>query len=103
MNIGLRIVDLPGGRRALVVDHEIPDGAPETVREGLARRRIVNSGGACPCGAVLAAPSNRQMRRALRANAGEIVHVRVEHEQDCPAIDPAVIAYLETAKRGEQP
>jgi hypothetical protein len=69
-----------GDQTALVVLLPIPDDAPGDVREGLARRNLVNTGGTCPCGAVLRVP-NRAARRAGAAYAQAV------HEDDCPATD----------------
>ena len=66
--------------KALVVLLPIPDDAPPRIREGLARRNLVNCGGTCPCGAVATLPNRRERRRG-------ILDIRVEHEDGCPAID----------------
>jgi len=79
----LRVVTLPDGRRAMVLDNDIPDDAPQAVREGLARRAVVNEGGACPCGAGWPRP-NREQRRKLK-EPGALLRVDVEHAEDCPA------------------
>ncbi len=79
----LRPVTLPDGRRALVIDTVIPDDAPQQIREGLARRAVVNGGGTCPCGAGWPRP-NRAQRRKLK-EPGALLRVDVEHEADCPA------------------
>jgi hypothetical protein len=65
-----------------------PDDAPEHVREGLARRRIVECGGQCPCGARLVMP-NRAARRRSKVRKG-IVVTNTVHENDCPAADPTL-------------
>jgi hypothetical protein len=49
----LRVVTMPDGRRAAIIDSVIPDDAPDLVKEGLSRRAMVNEGGNCPCGALL--------------------------------------------------
>ncbi len=82
------VVTLSDGRRALVVDSPIPDDVPEAVREGLARRAVVNRGGICPCGARLALPNRAARRR------GRVVRVLVEHELDCPAADDRITEAL---------
>jgi hypothetical protein len=69
-----------GGMRALVLLLPVPDEAPAAIREGLARRNVVNCGGTCPCGAVLRLP-NRAARRA------GVTDVSIIHEDDCPASD----------------
>ncbi len=82
-----RVVQL-AGQRAIIVDYAIPDDAPQPIREGLARRSIVNSGQTCPCGARMVLP-NRAQRRAGRVTIG-----RIEHEDDCPAIDDLLVPAL---------
>jgi hypothetical protein len=79
----MRPVTLPDGRRALVIDTVIPDDAPQAVREGLARRAVVNGGGDCPCGASWPRP-NRAQRRKLK-EPGALLEVHVVHAEDCPA------------------
>jgi len=86
----LRPVTLPDGRRALVLDTVIPDDAPQVVREGLARRAVVNEGGDCPCGASWPRP-NREQRRKLK-EPGALLRVDVEHEADCPAGTAVLLA-----------
>ena len=86
----IRPVTLPDGRRALVIDSIIPDDAPELVREGLARRAIVNGGGDCPCGATWPRP-NRAQRRHLE-HPGALLRVDVEHGHDCPATTEALVS-----------
>jgi hypothetical protein len=61
----------------------IPESAPEAVREGVARRNIVNTGGTCPCGARLVLPNRAERRRAART--GRVLDVRVAHEPECLA------------------
>jgi acyl-CoA reductase-like NAD-dependent aldehyde dehydrogenase len=72
------------GEPALVVDAEIPDTAPAAVKEGLARRAAVNAGGTCPCGARAILPNRAARRRAART--GQLLHITVSHEPDCPAL-----------------
>jgi hypothetical protein len=72
------------GERALVLDTEIPDSAPETIKEGLARRAAVNAAGVCPCGARAVLPNRATRRQAARS--GAMLQVTVEHENDCPAL-----------------
>ncbi|WP_158228124.1 hypothetical protein [Pseudonocardia sp. MH-G8] len=72
------------GEWAALVAAEIPDGAPAAVREGIARRRLVVTQGECPCGAVFRPPPRAERRAAART--GRVLHVRVEHSDDCPAI-----------------
>lgn len=78
------VADLPDGDRALVIGPSIRDCAPTEAKEGAARRRVVNTGGTCPCGARLRLP-NRAARRAAR-RAGRVLHTEVRHATDCPAV-----------------
>lgn len=75
------VQDMGNGERVLYVQPDIPDNAPADMKEGLARRRIVNTGGVCPCGARFVAPNRAERRRAK----GRVIHIEVEHEPDCPA------------------
>lgn len=72
-----------GGERVLVVDRDVPDDASQELKEALARRRIVNAGGQCPCGAKLIMPNRAQRRAAARR--GEPLHAVIWHEPGCPA------------------
>lgn len=90
--LGLRPVVLPGVGKAFVVDVVIPDDAPEAVREGLARRAVVDSGGVCPCGASVRQPSRQARRRARRGD--EVLRLTAEHELDCPAITGVLAARI---------
>ncbi len=65
------------GVRTVFVLTVIPDAAPYSVREGIARRRITTLTGTCPCGAVM---------NIGDLQAGEITDVDTEHEDGCPAI-----------------
>lgn len=65
-------------RPTLVIIPGIEAGMPARLVEGIERRQLVTLTGACPCGARLRLPH--------RPPAG-VVHVTVEHENDCPAID----------------
>jgi hypothetical protein len=69
--------------RVLYLGPEITEDAPPAVREGLARRRLVTTTGACPCGAHPTWPSRQQRRAAQRA--GTALRVLVSHEDECPA------------------
>ena len=71
------------GEAVAVIDVEIPDDAPQLIREGLARRATVNAGGTCPCGARFVMPNRATRRKARRT--GEVIAVTVAHEPDCPA------------------
>ena len=91
----LRFVTLPDGRRAGVIDSIIPEDAPHVVREGLARRAIVNGGGDCPCGA--------SWPRPIRAQRRKLDHVPwlcidVEHVDECPAETEALVAAVRAWK-----
>ncbi|WP_341998580.1 hypothetical protein MRBLWH7_000346 [Microbacterium sp. LWH7-1.2] len=61
---------MPDTRVAVFV---IPDGAPDDVREGIARQRIAAVDGACPCGGAV---------YVLDAEG-----FWCEHEDDCPGLD----------------
>jgi hypothetical protein len=87
----IAVVEL-GGVRALVPLLDVPEDAPADVREGLARRNIVNAGGTCPCGATLTLPNRAARRRAVRA--GTVLPAVAEHESSCPATTPNVIAAI---------
>lgn len=83
---------LPDGTRALIVDYVVPDDAPPDIREGLARRSLVNSGYQCPCGARMHPPSRASRRRAKRA--GKALQGTAEHEADCPAGEEILVPRL---------
>lgn len=94
----LDISTLADGQRALVLDAGIPDDAPVDVREGLARRALVNRGQACPCGARAVLPNRAERRR----NWGQVLRVAVWHESDCPAGDEALLAALAEWREGRR-
>ena len=79
-----------GGVTVLIVAPEIPDNAPAAFREGLARRRLVSAGQRCPCGAALALSAPVGIAGA----AGRVIYARVMHEDDCPAVSPALDEWL---------
>jgi hypothetical protein len=85
------------GETVAFVLPRIPDDAPEEIREGVARRRIVAINGRCPCGAELVLPNRAARRKAARA--GSFVRMRIEHEDDCPAIDTALDEAIRRWKR----
>ena len=74
----------------LVIVTDIPESAPPIVREGLARRALVTTTGACPCGATLRLP-NRAERSAAR---GGMLRADVRHADDCPAIARATVRWI---------
>jgi hypothetical protein len=78
---------LINGVKALVLLLPVPDDAPTGIREGLVRRNIVNTGGQCPCGATATLPNRAQRRRG-------VTDIRVEHEDDCPAISSTLAREL---------
>lgn len=88
----LRVTTLPNGERAAVIDSSIPEDGPPELREGLARRALVNQGGTCPCGAAIVLPNRAQRRAAERA--GIPIEIEVEHEMDCPASTRNVLAAM---------
>ena len=79
------------GEKVVSVVPEIPDDAPDVIREGLARRRLVLTGQPCPCGARLAGPNRAQRRRDAKLKRGTVRDVFVWHEYDCPASTEALI------------
>lgn len=89
------VADVPGVGRVCFVIPTIPDGAPDDVREGIARRRLVYlaDNHQCPCGAKWVLP-NRRQRRAGRRTAVNIVH-----EPGCPASDARLDAAILRWKR----
>jgi hypothetical protein len=86
----LRVTTLPSGERAAIIESVIPEDGPPELREGLARRALVNQGGDCPCGATIVLP-NRARRRAA-ARAGIPLEIEVRHEVDCPASTRNIVA-----------
>lgn len=87
----LRVTEIHGERVA-ILDCPVPEDAPPEVTEGFARRAIVNSGGVCPCGARFTLPNRAARRRATRLKCA--LSVTVEHENDCPAISPALVEWV---------
>ena len=94
----VRYVDLTNGEKLAIVDNEIPDDAPTVLREGLARRAIVNTGGICPCGAKFKMPTRALRRKAVRA--GAVIEITVEHESDCPAASKSMWSVFEAWTSG---
>ena len=45
---------------------DVPDDAPEDVKEALGHRTLVANGGTCPCGAKAIPPNRAARRRAAR-------------------------------------
>jgi hypothetical protein len=76
-------------RSAPLLGPDIPDDAPAIVREGLARRRLVATTGRCPCGATLTVPAG-----ALKP--GTVTTVKIEHEDDCPAIADELLRWVQS-------
>ncbi|BBG04594.1 MULTISPECIES: hypothetical protein [Pseudonocardia] len=68
------------GERALVVAPEIAEHYPPAVREGLARRRLVQAGGRCPCGARMVLPNRAERRKAART--GEMLRATAAHDDE---------------------
>ena len=87
----LRVVTMPDGRRAAIIDSVIPDDAPPAVKEGLTRRALVNGGQDCPCGAPYPRP-NRAQRRKLETV--DYLHIEVVHEVGCPAETELLVALV---------
>lgn len=65
------------GHRAAALVPQIPDDAPDNVREGLARRRLALTEGRCPCGVRTALPAPQD---------GSLEVVGLEHRDHCPAV-----------------
>jgi hypothetical protein len=61
----------------------VPEDAPPQLREGIARRRLVEIEGRCPCGARVSQPPRRERRRAARA--GDPLVSVIRHRSNCPA------------------
>jgi acyl-CoA reductase-like NAD-dependent aldehyde dehydrogenase len=77
------------GERVMVLDADIPDHAPDVIKEGLARRAAVNAGGVCPCGARMILPNRAARRRATRLRRA--IEVTVPHEPGCLALLPGYL------------
>ncbi len=82
---------LPDGSLALYVGEAIRESDPPTVREGLARRRMLATEGRCPCGASV--PFDP------RLIAPAVALREVEHADDCPAADANLAAAMRNAGR----
>lgn len=92
--IAVREID---GRRVAFVLADPPEDAPPAVREGVARRNLVATGGTCPCGAQFTMPNRAERRRNTRR--GVPCHVDVQHEQSCPAVDETLTAAIARWRR----
>lgn len=82
---------LPDGRRAVALLPAIPDGAPDRIREGIARRRITATTGTCPCGATI--------DYETVATAGAHVDVQVLHDPWCPADTDRLTRWIRAWRR----
>jgi hypothetical protein len=71
------------GIPVIVEEYDIPDEAPEDLKEALGRRALVANGDRCPCGARVEPPNRAARRRAVRRGVNIITEVR--HRPDCPA------------------
>jgi hypothetical protein len=71
------------GQRVIVEELDIPDSAPDDLKEALARRSLVSAGGTCPCGA-RAIPPNRAARRRAERRGQPIVVTEVHQAAHCP-------------------
>lgn len=87
----LRVVTMPDGRRAAIIDSVIPDDAPDLVKEGLSRRALVNEGQDCVCGAMYPRP-NRAQRRKLKTV--DYLSIEVVHADGCPAETELLVALV---------
>jgi hypothetical protein len=92
-NTDLLLID-DTGRPYLYAGPELRDDLPPDILEGLTRRRLVALGHDCPCGARLVLPSRAERRAAAKRkpNSPPMHRVRVEHEDDCPALHPDIDA-----------
>ncbi|NYE73583.1 hypothetical protein [Microlunatus parietis] len=71
------------GAKAITADADIPDDAPEVLKQGLAYRKIVNTGDPCPgCGVRVAPPTRAELRQAQRSRV--LIMSDVHHARDCP-------------------
>jgi hypothetical protein len=93
----LAIAETWTGETVAFVLPRIPDDVPEEIREGIARRRITAIDGKCPCGGELVLPNRAARRKAARTSS--LVRMRVEHEDDCPAIDKTLDAAIRRWQR----
>ena len=86
--------DVEGVSTAFVVP-VLPDDAPATVREGIARRRLATVSGVCPCGA-RRPQLNRELRRRLKREGAqqEYFSVDIQHDDDCAAVSPETVAFI---------
>ncbi len=82
------VVDADTGELVGLALANPPSGASPLVREGFARRHAAALTGRCPCGGRTILP-NRAERRAAARNR-RAARARLEHEDGCPAIAPAV-------------
>jgi hypothetical protein len=71
------------GIPVIVEEFDIPDDAPEDIKEALGRRTLVANGGRCPCGAKATPPNRAARRRAVRR--GDDIAVEIWHRPECPA------------------
>lgn len=87
------------GLSTLFVVPSIPEDAHESVREGIARRRLATVNGECPCGGRRPRLSRAQRRAAQRRTGGDVGSFAVEHEADCPAVAEATEAHIRGWRR----
>ena len=80
------------GEAVLSIVPPIPEDAPPTIREGIARRRLVATGKPCPCGARPLRPNRAQRRRA--AKTSRVTTVYIVHENGCPAVTETLTAAI---------
>jgi hypothetical protein len=96
VTVDLYVRDLYGQKAVLLLP-TIPDDAPDEIREGIARRRIVMTTGTCPCGGEMVGPNRAQRRRMERDKRNGdpgVWQVRIEHDDDCPALDATLYAAI---------
>ena len=78
------------GLRTLFVVPRIPEDAPTSVHEGIARRWLATITGRCPCGAERPKLNREQRRKVARRKARYLGIADIAHENDCPAISAEV-------------
>jgi hypothetical protein len=71
-------------QRVLVEEFDIPDRAPDDLKEALARRSLVSAGGTCPCGARAIPPDRAARCRAARTGTPYLI-TEAHHDPECPA------------------
>jgi hypothetical protein len=86
-SVTIAVVEMADGQRVAVPLIPIPEDAPSDLREGLARRNVVNASGRCPCGAHWELPTE--------LDPSGLTAVDVVHENDCPATDSVLLPLVD--------